>query len=141
MHLIYPNIVRMVSIKFLKFINLLEIPYFLYLAPQILASLLSLLLHCILGDSGQLIETGGYLRVELFIRRFIKTGKLPVGAIKLDALVAEVFLDILLPLRLFEVIVPAPVISLNSTCKENSLLMLFEVNNCLSFQDIPLFCR
>lgn len=63
--------------------------------------------------------------MELFIRRFIKTGKLPVGAIKLDALVAEVFLDILLPLRLFEVIVPAPVISLNSTSKEKFLVDAF----------------
>ena len=29
----------------------------------------------------------------MFIRRFIKVGKLPLGAIKLDALVLEVFLE------------------------------------------------
>ena len=54
----------------------------------------------------------GLSAVKLFIRRFIKTGKLSVGAIKLDALVPEVFLEILLPLSMFEVIVPAPLISL-----------------------------
>ena len=139
MHLIYPNIVRMVSIKFMKFI-----------APDTIFSLFSpldtgffvvILLHCILGDPGQLTQTGGYLQVKLFIRRSIKAGKLPVGAIKLDALVLEVFLEIFLPLSMFEVIVPAPLISLTVLAKKNSLLMLFEVNTCLSFQDILLFCR
>lgn len=32
--------------------------------------------------------------MKLFIRRFIKAGKLLVGAMKLDALVLEVFLEI-----------------------------------------------
>ena len=56
--------------------------------------------------------------MKLFIRRFIKVGKLPVGAIKLDALVLEVFLEIFLPLRMFEVIVPAPLISLTVLAKK-----------------------
>ena len=48
-----------------------------------------------------------------------------MGAIKLDALVPEVFLEILLPLSRFEVIVPAPLISLNSTSKEEFVVDAF----------------
>ena len=56
--------------------------------------------------------------MKLFIRRFIKAGKLPVGAIKLDALVLEVFLEIFLPLSMFEVVVPAPLISVTVLAKK-----------------------
>ena len=56
--------------------------------------------------------------MKLFLRRFIKARKLPVGAIKLDALVLEVFLEIFLPLSMFEVIVPAPLISLTVLAKK-----------------------
>ena len=41
-----------------------------------------------------------------------------MGAIKLDALVLEVFLEIFLPLSMFEVIVPAPLISLTVLAKK-----------------------
>ena len=139
MHLIYPNIVMMVSIKFMKFIA--PDPIFSLFSPLdtgffvvIATALHSWRFWVVNWDRG--LSAG-----EIVSKRVYKSGKAPCGCNKTWCPGPRGFSWNFSAFEHVWGYCTCTINFINSTSKKNSLLMLFEVNTCLSFQDILLFLQ
>ena len=139
MHLIYPNIVRMVSIKFMKFI-----------APDPIFSLFSpldtgffVVIATALHSWGPWIVNWdrGLSAGEIVYKKVYKSGKAPCRCNKTWCPGPRGFSWNFSAFEHVWGYCTCTINFINSTSKKNSLLMLFEVNTCLSFQDILLFLQ
>ena len=137
MHLIYPNIVRMVSIKFMKFI-----------APDTIFSLFSpldtgffVVIATALHSWGPWVVNWdrGLSAGEIIVyKKVYKSGKAPCRCNKTWCPGPRGFSWNFSAFEHVWGYCTCTINFSNSTSKKNSWLMLFEVNTCLSFQDILL---
>lgn len=139
MHLIYPNIVRTVSIKFMKFI-----------APDTIFSLFSPLDTGVFVVIATALHSWGPWVVnwdrelsggEIVYKKVYKSGKAPCGCNKTWCPGPRGFSWNFSPLSMFEVIVPAPLISLTVLAKKIRCWCFLRWTLVYPFKIYYFFCR